>query len=162
MRPTWIIRSCFKIKEGRKRRREGERKTERGREKKTSAGSERGERGDQAATPACSVYTLAGVVWRQEDEGLFQEGMVSWDHPREVGGLWRRTTCYQYPHIGTALSAGDGAKERLSVSTVRSGDTGTDRVRKEWTARSLGFCRLSNFKCHPEKPGCRAVSQCSV
>lgn len=127
LRPSWIIRSCFKIKEGRKGRREGERKTERGREKKTSAGSERGERGDQAATPACSVHTLAGVVWRQEDEGLFQEGMVNWDHPREVGGVVEGTRCYQYPHIGTALSAGDGEKERSSVSTVRSGDTAQTR-----------------------------------
>lgn len=132
MRPSWIIRSGFKIEEGRKGRREGERKTERGREKKTSAGSEREERGDQAATPACSVHTLAGVVWRKKDEGLFQERMVSWDHPREVGGFVEGATCYQYPHIGKALSAGDGEKERASVSTVRSGDTGgTDGVRKE-------------------------------
>lgn len=162
MRPSWIIRSCFKIKEGRKGRREGERKTERGREKKTSAGSERGERGDQAATPACSVHTLAGVVWRQEDEGLFQEGMVSWDHPREVGGGCGGNNMLSIsPHRNSSQCRGWGEGKVIRVHREIRGHC-TDEVSKGRTARSLGFYRLSNFKCQPEKPGCRVVAQCSA
>lgn len=65
------------------------------------------------------------------------------------------------PHRNSSQCRGWGEGKVIRVHREIRGHC-TDEVRKGRTARSLGFYRLSNFKCQPEKPGCRAVAQCSA
>lgn len=97
--------------------------------------------------------TLAGVVWRQKDEGLFQERMVSWDHPREVGGVCGGNNMLSIsPHRKSSQCRGWGEGKVIRVHR---------EIRGHWWHR-WGEEGMNSKKPGSEKPGCKAVAQCSA